>query len=458
MLSQLTMLITLSTCTATIVLDDPFVLDPNGTVSELYDAIKDKIFYVTATRGISIIFGGRVILEFMDDHRTISDIGMNSTFNDIQIIQKPIFVALLEMVSHVMNVRNIPWIQSAWDCLSDSSANHCQNVSEFGRGLHCDDNGNLIAVDLSHLNLSGIIHLESLPQTVRSLDLSFNDFSTLNLSALTGKSVEILNVEHNARCHINTEYFSPDSEQIVSIKELQLSSNQIFPWITDSECKTERIKHWLNSQQAVQRIIVDGTVMYREKRLISLHWRMLRVIEGVTNKEVIPWYSLFSEGATIRSSQWKDYGVHHHVRANKNARFRFDLSGLGLEGHIDLRDLPRNVAKMDLSNNNLQSISFLCERDENLRELNIENNDNIRFDLAETASLKWLLRLSVSSIQLQCTGGSGAGETSDLDFVPLWLNTSTLREIEVDGIVFKNKRRISSHTLRQHRSIRGCVS
>ena len=104
------------------------------------------------------------------------------------------------------------------------------------------DNGNLIGVDLSDLNLIGIINLESLPPTGRSLDLSFNDLDTLNLDGLRGKSVERLNVEHNARCHINTECFTAESEHKLPLKVLQLSTNQIFPWITSFGEKKSRIK------------------------------------------------------------------------------------------------------------------------------------------------------------------------------------------------------------------------
>ena len=443
-----TLLITATTSAPTIVWDAPFVIEPNETVSALYDAVRDQISYVTASRGISIIFGGKIILEFIDDHRILSDIGMNCTLNDIEIIQKPIFVAMLEMVCDVINIGNIPWFHRALDCLSDSSANQCQNVCHFGRGVDWDHNGNLIGVDLSRLNLTGTIHLESLPQSVRSLDLSFNDLDTLNLSALTGKSVKKLNVEHNPRCHINTAHFNEfplESGTALSIRELQISSNQMFPWITDLNQKRERILHWLNNQLSVERIIVDGELLSREIRELShsFHSRMLQVVNGVTNKEKIPWYSRFVKGTTIRLREWKNYRVHSHIRSHRNTVFRFNLSGLGLEGHVDLGFLLKNVVHIDLSDNKLQSISFVHDGNTNLRELNIQNNDDVRFAFADIGYFRRILRLSVSSNQLQCIEqfrGKSITSMTHLDFIPLWLSARFLREIEVDGITFQRRR------------------
>ena len=92
--------------------------------------------------------------------------------------------------------------------ISVLSANRCQNISQFGRGLVSDQNGNLVDLDLSGLNLIGTIYLRALSQTVRSLDLRFNDLDNLNLSGLRDKSLKKLNVEHNRRCHVNTESFN----------------------------------------------------------------------------------------------------------------------------------------------------------------------------------------------------------------------------------------------------------
>ena len=166
---KLTLLTSVCCCFEKMVLNDPFVIYSNDTVSILYDKTNANVSYIKESRGISIIFEGRIILNFFNDHRTIKDIGMigNGTLNDIEIIPKPDFAALLEMVSDISNIQNIPWLILAMQCLSYPSSKRCRSVFNFSRGLHCDTDGHLIGVDLSHLNLTGNVHLKSLPPTVR---------------------------------------------------------------------------------------------------------------------------------------------------------------------------------------------------------------------------------------------------------------------------------------------------
>ena len=452
-----------TTCSSSIVLDEPFVIEPNDTISTLYDVIGTKVSSLVASRGLSIIFGGKLILNEFNHRRTIMDIGMNETSNDIQIIRKPDFVALLEMTSDIDNKESIPWFDRAMQCVFSPLTNQCINTSDLGRGLHCDDNGILIAVALSHLNLTGTINLESLPQSVRSLDLSFNDLMTLDLDGLRGKSVVILNVENNRRCHINTECFSAErfqlnleKERIWTISELRVSSNQIFPWITDPMDKDKRIKNWLNGQDHLARIIVNRSRMYRRWRLkgpLALYSGMLRVIEGVTNKEVIPWYRLFVNGWVIQADQWREYGVAYKRKFNGlPSRYKFFLCSLGLCGHIDLGHLPKNVMKMDLSNNDLSSISFADDgsrRSFNLRVLDIRNNDNLRVDLmricpsSRGCCLDRLVRLSISSNQLEINNVVNGIQMTMMDALATWFRTTTLREFVVDNIVLINERVVS---------------
>ena len=393
-----------STGSGVIVLDEPFAIYANDTVSSLYRVIGHTVSAVVASQGISVIFKGKIIPNRYNDKHTITDIGMNARLNDVQIIQKPVFVALLEMVSGLGNRENIQWFNYSTRCLSDTSANQCQNLTKFGQVL----NGNLIEIDLSHLNLTESLHLASLPQTVRSLDLSFNDLDFLNFDALRDKSVEILNVEQNERCHINTECFNLESEHKLSIKVLQLSSYQIFPWIADPQEKAIRIRNWLHQTQCLERLIVDNIVMNRRRFNMPLHSRMLNVIRGVTNKEVIPWFILFLKRWSIQSDQWAGYRVNHiRKRDGYPSRYKFDLSGLGLEGEINLGALPPNVIELDLSNNNLSSICLEGQGRFRLRVLNIRRNEFLRIKWKDICissrarCLGRLQRLDVSPNQLR---------------------------------------------------------
>ena len=454
--------LSLSGCT---VIDNSFFIGPGDTISSLYHWAREQVEEPDG-RGISIVFKQRIILELINDRRTLDDIGMDLQFNDIVLIQKPLFVSLLEMVHDIENKDNIPWHAQAIECLYESSAKqyHFQSVSEFEKGLDFDANGDLIGLDLSHLNLTGTLHLNSLPQTVRSLDLSFNDLDILNLDELRGKSLETLNMEHNIRCHINTEFFPPKREQGVSFNVLQLSSNQIFPWITCFGEKLFRIKrcNWFNEPRTTLKdVIIDGMSMRKWCSLTNdfgqrnswnhyddepFQIRMLRVVEGVTNKEVIPWYPHFLGGAQLNAHEWKALGVAYCRGRGKRIPHKFNMGGLGLKGHIDLGCLPKNVIKMDLSNNNLSSISFAGRGPFSLGSLNIQNNSNLRIDLMQlkmcmtsaSCCLSGLHRLDISSNQLLIDGLKEAGlsKSAKQIFVKEWLRTTRLHGIILDDVGF----------------------
>ena len=347
----------------------------SGTVDNLYDIVSKAV----SIRGygltkIAIVFDGIILLN---DRRTIAEVGINGKSNQIQVILKPDYVALLEMVMDIDNKENIPWFECAVQWLSDSSANHSQTVSQFGKGftgLQYDSRGFLFEVDLSHLNLSGTINLKVLPQSVLSLDLSFNDLESFDSDGLRGKSLKRLNVEKNDRCHINIG--------LVRKMTLQVSLNQLFPGIASLKQKYLRMKQWVESRNRLNVLIVDGESITRGTSL-SFYQRMVNVVDGVTNKERIPWYQHFLNNKFISRDDLHLFGIGWYRKHHKVGRdtYEFDLSGLSLEGHVDLGCLPRNVVKMDLSHNNLSSICFHGDGNYHLRELNIGNNDNLSIDL-----------------------------------------------------------------------------
>ena len=360
---------------------DCIQLQPNDTVSSLYNAIYDECSGVQHTKDISIVVNGKIILKLIDDHRTIDDIGMTEEWNEFAIIERPDYVALLEMVVDINNIEAIPWFKTAAECLSDSSGNDCQTVCKFENRLdsvHCDEDNKLIGINLSHLNLSGTIHLESLPQSVRSLDLSFNDINKMNLDGLRGKSLEKLNIEHNRRYRIS--HLLPSGTNIL-VKELRLSSYQIFPETIDFKDKVIRFYTWRPQGGLLTTVIMDGVSIGIRNSMF--YAKMVQVVHGITNKERIPWYRPFMGAFKVRRNDWHDLRVQLCKRGNHGARpqYKFDLSGMELRGHIDLGSLPGNVVGLDLSNNNLESISLPVNGEYNLRELDLRNNENLRFDL-----------------------------------------------------------------------------
>ena len=420
-------------------------IQSNATISALYAFLGTAI---PLDHAITIIFNERLLLNLVNDDRNVTTFGISAKSNAIQIIKKPDFVALLEMVSDLGNNRNIPWLTYALHFISNPSVIPRHTAPLFMRHLHYNGNGNLIGVELSNLDLIGNIHLESLPQTVRSLDLSFNDLNPLNLDALRGKSVERLSVKHNRRCIIDTKYFRSQSERTSTIKELEISSNQIFHQIRAFKLKDMRIKQWLNRRHHLQLLIVDGAQIYRDCHKSSFILRMLRVIDGVTNKHVIPWYSPFNLGDLIYADGWECYGVKYNKKRDGHpARYKFDLSGLGLRGHIDLGSLSRNIVRMDLSNNNLSSISFDGHGDShgpfNLRELNLQNNNNLKMNLSsinmqsKSCSLCQLVHLSISSNQLKMK--EALKGTSAAEFVQQWMSATKLKEVVMNGETFYNR-------------------
>ena len=424
----------------------PIIVESSHTVTSLYDLLCEKCQYSPQEDDIRITFEGKIILKLVNDHRTIKDIGISKERNEIGIIEVPDYVALLEMVVDIDNMERIPWFNGAVRSLSDysdSSAKHCQSVYHYGRGLDYNDKGYLILIDLSHLNLKGTVHLGSLPRTVETLDLSFNDLSTVNLDGLNGlncRSLKRLHIEQNDKLEVNTDHnnyrFLHSVTAVAPSRTLRLSSNQIFASTSDLREKKFRINTWLYRQPYFDRLILDGKRIPR-KVSAPFYVAMLNVMDGITNKQQIPWYHCFVNESTIEPEEWSHFrvttrrGVHR-----KCCRFCFDLSGLGLEGHIELASLPRTVIKLDLSNNNLSSISFLGSGQYRLQELNLQNNDHLRIDLPEFSKASpSLLRLQttlfISSNQLVSDGG--AAEM----LIREWLTVTKVGEVVLDDVSFR---------------------
>ena len=398
----------------------------NESISTLYHLLHDRISSIISSGEISIIFQERVILNLNNDHRSLKSIGISATSNSIQIIRKPDVAALLEMISETRNSQNIPWFDRASYCIVNPFSTECRSVCQLGSGLHCDSEAHLIGIDLCHLDLGGTVHLESLPQTVRSLDISFNDFETLDLDGLAGKSLDRLNVEMNRRCRLHSKLGDPRFGHNLPIKVLRISSNLL---------------------------IIDGVPMLRGDTM-PFYFGILNVVQGVTNKERIPWYQYFSDGLTISSQQLRIFGIDYPQVLNKQnfrrsrARCHLNLSGFGLEGHIDLGFLPKNVFELDLSNNNLGSVSFagncghkaIWNSQQNLRELNLQQNNNLRIVCSENGqystslSLCRLHTLRISSNQWEVLDipNGVALERSPMNFVRRRLGAFGLREIFVD--------------------------
>ena len=403
------------------------LFETRGTVSKLYETVaKSKIIKGCGPRDIAIVFDGAILIN---DHRTITKVGINEVFNEIQLIRKPYFVSLLEMVTEIKNKENIPWIEWAMHCLSDSSAKQPQSVLPMGRGLICDENGNLIGIDLSHLNLIGTIHLEALPQTVLSLDLSFNHFEFLNLDGLRGKSLEKLNVESNIRFPVTADCFDAQPDANRPYRTLVLSSNRPkFYQLPDTRSK---IRQWLQRQQIFEVLVLDGIAIQRTESL-PFYMAMLNAMRGVTNKHHILWYQHMRNGWTIPPAKRQNFGI--TVSRGRRCQLTFDLSRLRLEGYIDLTSLPRNIVRLDLSNNDLSGVSFFGEYGlvpTNLKDLNLQNNDKLYIDLQQLNPITHLNRLRISSNQLK---------KQSLICVQKWLDTTRIKRLYLDECVFVNQR------------------
>ena len=400
----------------------PLFFQSNDTIQSLYDTINRKIPSVSPAHKISIIFKERILLNLVNDNRTIRDFGFCNESNDIQIIEKPDCVALLEMLGGITNIRNIPWIDDLFHCISDPSATNWRTISQSEKRLEFDDNGHLIAINLCCLKLTGTVHLESMPQSVRSLDLSFNDLDSLNLDELRGE-LDRLNVEMNRRCQLISRHSDPRFGHNLPIKVLRISSNVL---------------------------IINGVPMLRGHSM-PFYYGMLNVVRGVTNKERIPWYDAFLNGQWIAPERLRSLGIDYQEGIPKVIRIQFgrsrrpcsfDLSGLGLKGHIDLGFLPKNVIGMDLSNNHLSRITFASNSQNNLRELNMQINDHLRFDLGEmersltACTFYRLCTLRISSNQIQQRDIPNEMEMND--FLRYLLRASSLLQIFVDEKQFSS--------------------
>ena len=157
--------------------------------------------------------------------------------------------------------------------------------------------------------------------------------------------------------------------------------------------------------------LFGNRTLSRRRNSLGFHQSMLNVVNGVTNKEVIPWFVHFVYNSRIPRHILQHVGITRRRpgrarNRERQSQFTFNLSGLGLKGHIDLGYLPSTIWRMDLSNNNLDGISLVGNGPYNVRELNLENNDNLQIDWlqidpsSKSCCLCNVYRLSVSSAQL----------------------------------------------------------
>lgn len=195
------------------------------------------------------------------------------------------------------------------------------------------------------------------------------------------------------------------------------------------------------------KIITDSVVVFTldvskpSNHPLFFHDKMLNMVQGVSNKERIPWYQYFVHGNTIIPKNVRHLGISYIgvVPGNRFRRARsrcnLNLSGLGLEGHIDLGYLSRNVVRLDLANNNLSCISFFGCSQYSLRELNVQNNHHLRIHLmkidilSSSCSLHRLNRLYISSNQL---------EVAEITLLQ-WMRGTRLFEVVLDDVVMKNE-------------------
>ena len=155
----------------------------------------------------------------------MNGIGITDKSDEIQIIPKPDFAALLKVISDIRNKENILQFDRASYRTSDASSFKCHRVSQFGRALDRNANGSLVDMDSSDLDLTGTIRLESVPQRAHSMNISFKDFETLDHDGL-GSKLDKLNVEW--REDVNSKRHAPRFGQYFSIKLLRISCNLLI--------------------------------------------------------------------------------------------------------------------------------------------------------------------------------------------------------------------------------------
>ena len=279
------------------------------------------------------------------------------------------------------------------------------------------------------------------------LDLSKNILNSISFGGDGLHFLEELNVRNNDHLHINLVDIERSSI-FCSFSRLVISPNQlIIDGVTTKTGKIEYVREWLMKRTSrINRVVIDHVTIDNmampQGDPILYQLQMLHVVDGVTNKDKIPWHHYFSKRIPIPAERFESLGIIYNgiVPGNRykrsRARCHFNLSGLGLKGHIDLGYLPKNIVQLDLSNNNLSSISFTGNAQYNLRELNLQNNEHLRMDLTKMCAsssasccLDHLHVLRISSNQLDIRGSTSKGYFEG--HIQSWLSTSGLTQLQV---------------------------
>lgn len=436
----------------------------DSTVRALYDVVKTihcpDIRCMEEPKGISIIFQDRILLSSDWKLIEIGFCGEMGVSNHIQVIPKPAFVSLLEMVSGITNKWQIPWYPMATHYLSDPRA--LQNDP-----LIWD------CFNLSHFGLKGTVNLDAVPQSVIALDLSYNDLHTIKWSGDIGpRHLKSLNIQNNKRLRV-------DFTQMLWLNHFQCSSVQLrMPGVDHTILSKQQITQWaLNQLQlhqqrtSLQSLTVDHFKFSRKPRAVSENGEtntrtsneptsqypaVAQPEIGVMADPVFQSLVEMMKSVQINyqnTGGWLQFVAHcarsGNCKVTDLCRFyssRFKCNGQGdlvrmvfdgchLSGHVHLAAIPQTVKVLHLRQHNITNIGEWKDlRGKSLRYLDVFRNPNLILDLSqleEGGDPLPLKSLIVSAVQIQKFFKIKSKMISRQDIIREWVMQSMLDSLVV---------------------------
>ena len=357
--------------------------------------------------------------------------------------------------------------------------------TRYSSMFSCESRGHLILINLRYCQMSGVLELSALPQTVYTLILAHNDLSSIDLIKLRGSSLRSLNIESNPNLVIDLNVFQnkEDNSDPLPLQTVTLNLNQIVTSLriedVDRDHKKQKIGEWMQSSTLKELRICESRRLFMTFKKVesvkndedtthtSHEYKSQELLDQnqdhfplhspspQTSLEVFQSLCTMMEGVHIQQDRMGEaitfitasvalgrcsvsdlcfrFGI--TFKCDDQGRLSLiNLRNCKMIGNLNLSALPRTVNVLILEHNDFGAIGDLKDlRGSSLRTLNIRKNPNLIIDLSIFQNKQDpvpLENLTLNRIQIiRYLGILDPNQRKEV--IGKWVRTSTLKELRI---------------------------
>ena len=369
---------------------------------------------------------------------------------------------------------------------SCSVRNLCTRYSSM---FSCDSRGHLILMNLRYCQMSGVLELCAMPQTVNTLILAHNDLSSIDLTKLRGSSLRSLNIERNPNLVIDLNIFqNKEDRDPLPLETVTLNLMQIVTSLgiedMDRDHKKQKIGEWMHFSTLKELRICESRRLFmtftkvesvkneEDTTHTSHEYKSQECLDQnqdpfplhspspQTSLEVFQSLCTMMEGVHIQQDRMGEaitfitasvalgrcsvsdlcfrFGI--TFKCDDQGRLSLiNLRNCKMIGNLNLSALPQTVNVLILEHNDFGAIGDLTDlRGSSLRTLNIRKNPNLMIDLSIFHNKEDPVPLENLTLnRFQIIRYLGILDSDALDpnqrkeVIGKWVRTSTLKELRI---------------------------